>query len=803
MKKFLILLFGCLFSASTAGAWGLLDNLVVHNGNPYIYKNSFLYYVLTTKNPKVRVCVSTEGTSTEPAREKITRDYFVKSTQEALDTWLSFIRTQLGERQAVQPAPTKSKKKAKKQQTSVSTPEFARKAEFADILAALPRRIELQVINPNGEDCDKAMKGKYDLRIKSLGDFRYGSIMQQFFHHRGEGGGIKGVYDKDKTIWILSLPGNDDYSANELASQEAEKNNQNFAGGYVMDYSMKGVALHELGHFFGLADLYADKQNMDKVHSLLRVEPREMVFKGVSSIMNNDNDNLTCDDLEGFINAVDFIWGMEGKTSPRVQNGWNSLCGKPYIYLQGIPAKDAADLAKVQTYLKSWKQKAGAAGQLVQLAQDWNAYLGKVEQARDARCSALQSKRSVGSGLDKQGLALSAECQYLTQKADKIRDIIEQQIEPLQEANSKGNASSQQVSKLVQDLNQYKGQYAPGSEVLDAKGILTAKPMDSDFSSVTYPCLVCGKPVGKENGYLSKDVKINGRIYPYHIHLACDDKAQANWSKLGKTYQHKATARAVPTWAQLTQTQGNDNPLLAQIGGATSGSTQKPTPVVAASGTGSKGKTQTSSSSAPVISGNYVGPKGAQVVAATSKPKVSAPVATPTATKPAPVVASKPQQPVAAPVNQPVKVDNSPKAALDRYIASHPNLRDSLLAVRTGTALPTQAREVQEYQTLFDAYKNGNATPVKAETKTAPKADNKANNAAKRKELEDKYKAQCTLSSFEQKYEKELTPIRKRLAKGQKLNQRQTSLWSAYSQRLKQVQSTPRCQNLSAQIKAL
>ena len=204
----------------------------------------------------------------------------------------------------------------------------------------------------------------------------------------------------------------------------------------------------------------------------------------------------------------------------------------------------------------------------------------------------------------------------------------------------------------------------------------------------------------------------------------------------------------------------------------------------------------------PVISGNYVGPTGAQVVAATSKPKVSAPVATPKPNTPAPVVASKPQQPVAAPVSQSVKVDNSPKAALDRYIASHPNLRDSLLAVRTGTALPTQAREVQEYQTLFDAYKNGNATPAKAEAKT-PKADNKANNAAKRKELEDKYKAQCTLSSFEQKYEKELTPIRKRLAKGQKLNQRQASLWSAYSQRLKQVQSTPRCQNLSAQIKAL
>lgn len=121
---------------------------------------------------------------------------------------------------------------------------------------------------------------------------------------------------------------------------------------------------------------------------------------------------------------------------------------------------------------------------------------------------------------------------------------------------------------------------------------------------------------------------------------------------------------------------------------------------------------------------------------------------------------------------------------------------------------------------MYEAYKKGEApktvlasagtqtptkAPAKAETKPAPKANNKAkaNNEAKRKELEAKYEKQCTLSSFEQKYEKELTPIRKRLNKGQKLNQRQTSLWSAYSQRLKQVQSTPRCQNLSAQIKAL
>lgn len=564
MKKYLLLL-TCLTLAASASAWGLLEDLVSFNGDPYIYKKSFLYYVLTAKNPKIRVCVSTEGTSTDPARQKITRDYFLQSTQSALDNWLSFVRTQLGERQPVRPTPAKGKKKAKKQQTSAVAPEFARKGEFADILEALPRRIELQVINPNGEDCDKVMKGKYDLRIKSLGNLKYGSVLQQLSHTRGMAASIKGVYDKDPTIWRLSLPGNDDYTASELAEQEAMRTTGIFMSAYALDYDMDRVARHEMGHFFGLADQYEDKKNMNKVRSLLRTEPGEVVFGGLPSVMAKSA-TLTCDDLEGFINAVDFIWGMEGKNSPRVQNGWKSLCGKPYTYLQGIPVKDSADMAKVQAYLKNWKQSAVQLGQLAQLGQEWRAYLEKVRKMEEEYVDALYTKRQqMRGGLDKAGLALSAESRYLTQKAAKIKDIIEQHIAPAEEAARAGNISAQQIRQLVQNLSQYKGQYTPESKVLDAKGLLTAQPYEDDFSPITYPCLVCGKPVGLENGYLSQDVKVLGRIRPYHIHSACEAKASAYYSKLGNTYRHKATKRTVPTWTQLTQSQ-EANPLLAQLG---------------------------------------------------------------------------------------------------------------------------------------------------------------------------------------------------------------------------------------------
>lgn len=650
MKKYLLLL-TCLTLAASASAWGLLEDLVSFNGDPYIYKKSFLYYVLTAKNPKIRVCVSTEGTSTDPVRQKITRDYFLQSTQSALDNWLSFVRTQLGEPQPV-PTPAKGKKKAKKQQTSAVAPEFARKDEFADILEALPRRIELQVINPNGEDCDKVMKGKYDLRIKSLGNLKYGSVLQQLSHTRGMAASIKGVYDKDPTIWILSLPGNDDYTASKLAEQEAMRTTGIFMSAYTLDYDMDRVARHEMGHFFGLADQYEDKKNMNKVRSLLRTEPGEVVFGGLPSVMAKSA-TLTCDDLEGFINAVDFIWGMEGKNSPRVQNGWKSLCGKPYTYLQGIPVKDSADMAKVQAYLKNWKQSAVQLGQLAQLGQEWRAYLEKVRKMEEEYVDALYTKRQqMRGGLDKAGLALSAESRYLTQKAAKIKDIIEQQIEPAEEAARAGNISAQQIRQLVQNLSQYKGQYTPESKVLDAKGLLTAQPYEDDFSPITYPCLVCGKPVGLENGYLSQDVKVLGRIRPYHIHSACEAKASAYYSKLGNTYRHKATKRTVPTWTQLTQSQ-EANPLLAQLE-TDFMPAKKKVPVVLDNLDAKKGS-EVAPRKNPLVASLPTKPAGATPKRATpsSTPKNSKPVSN--GQNAAPVKQkAEPAKPVVSPVQMPV-----------------------------------------------------------------------------------------------------------------------------------------------------
>lgn len=650
MKKFLFLLSACLFSASTAGAWGLIPEFVKIQPEQYKQNNGyrkFLLHDIYEGRPELRVCIN--------PYDKATEDEMFENIQTAFSSIFAFVRQEIE--------------------------QSGRSAEFADFLAVWPKNFKLhRMTYPAGKNC-KAISGQFDLEIK--GQKTRIPIDTGFSVTYGKQGHALPVQDPKTFSWSIML--STDHPLKEARVE---------------------IAMHEVSHLFGLADQYSNF-SADKTYSLRAFEELTKIESIMQGSSMDKRRNLTCDDAEGFINAMDFIMRQDGKTSNRLQHGWADLCGRNYIYMDGVPQRNADPAQAKQEHDSFVKWAANG-----YKAADKPAFASK----------ALEVQRDLAARL----------------------------------AGATKNLSALKDRKTELD------------------GLITSKKYEIQ----------------------------NAKFYKW-----TPRQVKAEQAKLKKLEAERD--KVAQDIAQLENNIATGKfPELAK----------KDTPAVAVAGSENKGRTQTPSKSTPVISGNYVGPKGAQVVAATSKPQTSAPAAVPTAAKPAPVATPKPSSsaPVAAPVSQPVKVDNSPKAALDRYIAAHPGLRDSLLAVRTGTALPTQAREVQEYQALFDAYKNGDApktvvasaavntpAPAKAETKAAPKTGKKADNAAKRKELEDKYKAQCTLSSFEQKYEKELTPIRKRLNKGQKLNQRQASLWNAYSQRLKQVQSTPWCQNLSAQLKAL
>lgn len=696
MKKILILFLACLVCASNAGAWGLLADMVVLNNNRYIYKKSFLYHVLTQKNTSLRVCVSTDYIKNDPKIKQASREWFLQSTQEAFDDLLAYIRTQLGEQAPVQVAAIGKKKKKSKTQPA-SAAEFARKNEFADIVAALPRRIELQMVNPNGEDCDKDMKGKYDLHIKTYKD-RSDSYAPQT-NRAGEAIVIKGA--NGESGWAISLAGDSRYAEMLLAWK-------NGAGGRNKYPEMEKIVRHEVSHLFGLADQYNGPDNMHEYRSLIRTEGKGAVIGRLDSVMNKSG-TFTCDDLEGFINAIDFIWGMEGKTSPRLQNGWESLCGKPYFYLQGIPVKksgdsiDANDLAEVKKYLNGWNQKAGEVNRVQQLEATWKEYLKKVEEERDKYCDSLYDERKEKNNhLDNAGLVLSAKCNYLTQKANKIRKIIEEEVSPAVSTNRQSGASAAKLQELEKKIEQkYGTENTPKVPALDAKGLLTAKPLEYDFTTVSYACLVCGKPVinGAPNAVQQKGWS---KPVTYYTHPQCDAQAKKHYHKLHRGYSPQKITRKAPTVADLTPTQ-EKNQLVAK---AEQHVASKPT----VSNTPAKrSKPVASNHTAPVISGTR--PTGTFNKA---NPKPIMPV-----TNPQPVISRK----------------STPKERLDFFIATHHGLKDSLEAVRRGTALPEQQRELQAYNALFEEFKKSRTsaahkgTPIAAKP-SAPKAQPVAPKAA-------------------------------------------------------------------------
>ena len=88
------------------------------------------------------------------------------------------------------------------------------------------------------------------------------------------------------------------------------------------------VLLHELGHFYGLADQY-DTSNASPLFS-------DTGRLGRKSIMGSSFEKtLQCDDVDGFIKLADRVfYKMHGKYTARDSKGWKSLCndGKTYRY---------------------------------------------------------------------------------------------------------------------------------------------------------------------------------------------------------------------------------------------------------------------------------------------------------------------------------------------------------------------------------------------------------------------------------------------------------------------------------------
>ncbi len=85
----------------------------------------------------------------------------------------------------------------------------------------------------------------------------------------------------------------------------------------------KKISLHEIGHYYGMADQYESA----RVHANTNHSSDPNLEAG--SIMNSfeQTDFMTCDDVDGFINLIDFrLAQRQGHFSERATRGWTSLC---------------------------------------------------------------------------------------------------------------------------------------------------------------------------------------------------------------------------------------------------------------------------------------------------------------------------------------------------------------------------------------------------------------------------------------------------------------------------------------------
>ncbi|MBR4508841.1 MAG: hypothetical protein IKP23_05190 [Elusimicrobiaceae bacterium] len=92
---------------------------------------------------------------------------------------------------------------------------------------------------------------------------------------------------------------------------------------------IKLILIHEIGHYYGLADQYRDAAwNADKEYST-----KDRIKDGSSVMASGYTSHLKCDDIDGFINLIDFTLAKQndGNFSKRAQKGWASFCnGKGY-----------------------------------------------------------------------------------------------------------------------------------------------------------------------------------------------------------------------------------------------------------------------------------------------------------------------------------------------------------------------------------------------------------------------------------------------------------------------------------------
>lgn len=383
--------------------------------------------------------------------------------------------------------------------------ESGRTAEFADILSWLPAQITLTPAS-----CDKA-----DILVKTI-------------FQRPAGRNVW-AYDSALGTWQLLFS----YGGDALA--EAWKETGSFWGLGILTQTANPLTTQE-----GRLENTADPQY--SLYSVAEVHPAPgasvMWWKQPAAV------SLTCDDVEGFINAVDFVQFMEGETSPRLENGWKSLCGHPYYYLRGRAAADEAGVALLLQETSQYRQNGKTLNTLQRLLKQWDTY--HQTQVIPALSEARKSLAAQARPLDDKGLILSAQANHLEQVSERVFQAMRRIKEYAAHLDRCGGAD---CPALRAELD--KSGISLGQDPLEMPELLQATPLKQDYASgQMHTCATCGQPIqiGKEYRDAAYERRKKKTVrYPYCRHANCPSVSVEQ----ARTYRDHVTQVQAPTYAQL------------------------------------------------------------------------------------------------------------------------------------------------------------------------------------------------------------------------------------------------------------
>ena len=518
MRKLTFILLACVLCPSLAGAWGFLHGCITTHDS----KGPCLGETFFTAGEKPCINVIVEDTKKSHRCEgdkQIVRDDLQKYFQKAFDSWINAVRD------------------------TIKVP--GRKTEFNDFLQSFPTALEVHVTDADSTD-------KTCMNVKVIVGAERGA---------------------EAEVCATAEAG-----TNQINWYTYNQSHHSGQGAYAQTWNAchmepPSVLSHEIGHLFGLIDLYGDalseKASNDQLvnaFSLLRMglESSTMQQYSIMDVQKKSNNSIGCDDVDAIINMADLIAVKRGTVSARVKNGWASFCRDDkypsFRYAYGQPYRTAAELAENKERIDAilfFEQNPKEAWQ--KESENLDKAINDLETSLKKR--AEENEKSL---FDPAFLADLAKLNYLRtrqQEVDKMREGLGMPYK--QSLLTQYRIMSTELSKYAS--------IAPGTSWYEGAGkekLEKSKPSEMDLeiyvSLAPHKCMLCNK-VDHESDRLS--VWVDKKEELVFVHPSCyaklPDQSKGKGKKLDpdkvrsylETYRYQRNIEAALelTYAQLEE----------------------------------------------------------------------------------------------------------------------------------------------------------------------------------------------------------------------------------------------------------